>query len=415
MPDDRFVPDGRSNHERMLAGDQYIADDPDLAHKSDRTAILTARFNNAAADDHAGRLTTFKELLGGVGEGAAVRPPFRCDYGDRTRIGARSFANWGLIALDIGAITIGDDVQIGPNVQLLTATHPTEPGPRRAKWEGSAPITIGDNVWLGGGVIVCPGVTIGKDTVVGAGAVVVRDLPAGVVAAGNPARVVRSLRARSREQPHHRGAGLPRPAPDRSSIGPGLSFPTMAWITKNSAGTRIERRDEPYLTAHMRDELVNIHLPRYEVRKGALFPALHMIQHHYGWIPHQAMLEIAEVLQITPAEVFDTVSFYEEYWTKPKGEVLISVCRSIACEFCDATRCTEAIKARLGIDVGETTPDNKFTLVELECIGSCGTAPAALYNEDLHENLTPARCVELIDQIQSGSYQHGGSGAVKDA
>ena len=89
--------------------------------------------------------------------------------------------------------TVGDDVQIGPNVQLLTATHPLEPQPRRAKWEGSMPITLGDNVWLGGGVIVCPGVTIGDNTVVGAGAVVVRDLPANVVAVGNPARIIRPL------------------------------------------------------------------------------------------------------------------------------------------------------------------------------------------------------------------------------
>jgi len=189
----------------------------------------------------------------------------------------------------------------------------------------------------------------------------------------------------------------------------------MAWITKNSAGTKIETRDEPYLTPAMRDELVNTYLPRYEVRMGALFPALHMIQHHYGWIPHQAMVEIASVLEIQPADVFDTVTFYEEYWTKPKGEVQISVCRSIACEFCDATACTEAIKAKLGIDVGETTPDNKFTLVELECIGSCGTAPAAIFNEDLHENLTPARCVELVEQVQNGTYVKGGTGAVKDA
>jgi maltose O-acetyltransferase len=90
-------------------------------------------------------------------------------------------------------VTIGDDVQLGPNVQLLTATHPLEPGPRRDKWEAAEPIVIGDNVWLGGGVIVCPGVTIGEDTVVGAGAVVARDLPAGVVAVGSPARVVRAL------------------------------------------------------------------------------------------------------------------------------------------------------------------------------------------------------------------------------
>ena len=95
--------------------------------------------------------------------------------------------------LDVGRITIGDDVQLGPNVALLTATHPVEPGPRRDKWEAAEPITLGDNVWLGGGAIVLPGVTIGADTVVGAGAVVTKDLPAGVVAVGNPARIVRHL------------------------------------------------------------------------------------------------------------------------------------------------------------------------------------------------------------------------------
>lgn len=177
----------------MLAGDQYIADDPVLRRESDRAAILTQAFNSAAGDDHDGRDRILRELLGSVGEGTVVRPPFRCDYGYQTHIGSRTFANWGLIALDVGKITIGNDVQIGPNVQLLTATHPVEPEPRRTKWEGSQPITIGDNVWLGGGVIVCPGVTIGENTVVGAGAVVTRDLPANVVAVGNPAKVIREL------------------------------------------------------------------------------------------------------------------------------------------------------------------------------------------------------------------------------
>ena len=124
---------------------------------------------------------------------AEIRPPFRCDYGYQTTFGARTFANFGLVVLDVATVTIGDDVQIGPNVQLLTATHPLEPGPRRDKWEAAQPITIGDNVWLGGGVIVCPGVTIGADTVVGAGSVVTKDLPAGVLAVGTPARVVREL------------------------------------------------------------------------------------------------------------------------------------------------------------------------------------------------------------------------------
>lgn len=193
MPDPRFLPDGRSQRERMLAGDAYLPDDPELRRDADRAALLSARYNALAADDHVGRERLLRELLGAVGEGTVIRPPLRCDYGYQTRVGARTFVNWGLVAIDVARITIGEDVQIGPNVQLLTATHPTEPQPRRDKWEGSAPITIGDNVWLGGGVIVCPGVTIGADTVVGAGAVVVRDLPPGVVAVGNPARIVRTL------------------------------------------------------------------------------------------------------------------------------------------------------------------------------------------------------------------------------
>ena len=193
MTDARFEPDGRSQRERMLSGDQYIADDPDLSRESRRAALQTARFNAAAGDDDAERDRILREFLGSIGEGTVIRPPFRCDYGYQIHIGARTFANWGLIALDVARITIGDDVQIGPNVQLLTATHPIEPEPRRAKWEGSKPITIGNNVWLGGGVIVCPGVTIGDNTVVGAGAIVVRDLPANVVAVGNPARVTRQI------------------------------------------------------------------------------------------------------------------------------------------------------------------------------------------------------------------------------
>jgi len=190
MIDPRFQSDARSNREHMLAGDQYIADDPELARESDRAAILIAQYNATKGDDQAMRDHLLRELLGAVGEGTVIRPPFRCDYGYQAHLGARIFANWGLIALDVGRITIGDDVQMGPNVQLLTATHPLEPEPRRLKWEGAKPIMIENNVWLGGGVIVCPGVTIGENTVVGAGAVVIRDLPANVVAVGNPARII---------------------------------------------------------------------------------------------------------------------------------------------------------------------------------------------------------------------------------
>jgi maltose O-acetyltransferase len=184
--------DPRTMRERMLAGDPYIADDPQLAEASAAAMDLTAAYNATTARQRPLRRQLLERLLGAVGEGTEIRPPLYVDYGTHVRIGARSFANYGLVALDVAAITIGDDVQIGPGVQLLTPTHPVEAEPRRQKWEAAEPITIGDNVWLGGGVIVLPGVTIGADTVVGAGSVVTRDLPAGVVAVGNPARVVRT-------------------------------------------------------------------------------------------------------------------------------------------------------------------------------------------------------------------------------
>jgi len=179
--------------ERMLAGELYLADDPELGREISRAQSLTHRLNSLDPTDGASRHKLLTELLGSFGEGSEIRSPLRCDYGYQTFVGARTFANFGLISLDVATVTIGDDVQIGPNVQLLTATHPTAAGPRRDKWEAARPITIGDNVWLGGGVIVCPGVTIGANTVVGAGSVVIRDLPAGVVAVGNPARVVKDV------------------------------------------------------------------------------------------------------------------------------------------------------------------------------------------------------------------------------
>jgi maltose O-acetyltransferase len=190
-PDD--TEDTRTMRERMLAGDLYLADDPELAEANAAALDLMAAYNATTVRQGPLRRELLTRLLGAVGEGTEIRPPFSVDYGTQISVGARCFANYGLVALDVAAITIGDDVQIGPNVQLLTPTHPVEPGPRRDKWEAAKPITIGDNVWLGGGVVVLPGVTIGENTVVGAGAVVTRDLPAGVVAVGNPARVVRTL------------------------------------------------------------------------------------------------------------------------------------------------------------------------------------------------------------------------------
>ncbi len=177
----------------MLAGELYLAGDPEIAADHRRARRLMERFNRTGADDGDERVRILGELLAGFGSDSDVRPPFYCDYGSQIRIGARTFVNFGLVALDPAPITIGCDVQIGPNVQLLTPTHPIDPDLRRDKWEGASPIDIADNVWLGGGVIVLPGVSIAENSVVGAGSVVSRDVPAGVVVVGNPARVVREV------------------------------------------------------------------------------------------------------------------------------------------------------------------------------------------------------------------------------
>lgn len=201
---------------------------------------------------------------------------------------------------------------------------------------------------------------------------------------------------------------MPRDSSWRSQ--PGVLSGPMAWITKNSAGTKIERRAEPYLTAAMRKDLSERVLPRYANKQAAVLPSLHMVQHEYGWVPPQAMEEIAEFLGLKPSDIIDTASFYEEYWLKPKGQHLVQVCRSIACEFCGQKEITEACKRKLGIDVGETTDDGKFTLIELECLGSCGTAPAALIDETLHENLTAEGMVRILDEVASrpgGGHGHG--------
>ncbi|MFS0704582.1 sugar O-acetyltransferase [Cellulomonas sp. 179-A 9B4 NHS] len=190
---DYFAGDPRTNRERMLAGDLYIADDPESERIAREAMRLAYEYHRAEAAGEPDAREHLVALLGSLGEGAYVKPPLAVDYGENIRIGARTFVNSNLTALDVAAITIGEDCQIGPNVQLLTPTHPVDPEPRRDKLEAARPITLGDNVWLGGGVIVCPGVTIGDNTVVGAGAVVTKDLPADVVAVGNPARVVREI------------------------------------------------------------------------------------------------------------------------------------------------------------------------------------------------------------------------------
>lgn len=187
--------------DRMLAGDWYQAGDPESSRRAQRALRLTEAFRRAAAVDEAAARPILEELIGTLGPGARVVPPLHVDYGERLTIGPRTFVNANLVALDVAPIVIGADCQIGPNVQLLTAHHPVDPEERRAGWEAGTAIRIEDNVWLGGGVVVLPGVTIGENTVVGAGAVVTRDLPADVVAVGNPARVVRRIGAPEGEPP----------------------------------------------------------------------------------------------------------------------------------------------------------------------------------------------------------------------
>ncbi len=188
-----FADDPRTNRERMLAGDLYISDDPDNERESKRAVKLQSEYTAAYAEDPDGARPILADLLGSLGDDAHIKPPLYVDYGTFITVGARTFINYNLTALDVAPIIIGEDCQIGPNVQLLTPTHPVEPQPRRDRLEAAKPITIGDNVWLGGGAIVLPGVTIGDNSVIGAGAVVTRDVPANSVAVGNPARVVREI------------------------------------------------------------------------------------------------------------------------------------------------------------------------------------------------------------------------------
>lgn len=187
--------DDRSQAERMRAGDWYVWGDEEISAIAARARDLMRAIQRAElAGEDVRPLQA--ELFGRLGKDVEVRPPVRVDLGRNIMIGDRTFVNYNLTALDIATIMIGADCQIGPNVQLLTPIHPVEAEPRRARLEAARPIMIGDNVWLGGGVIVCPGVSIGENSVIGAGAVVTRDVPANSVAVGNPARVIREVPAR---------------------------------------------------------------------------------------------------------------------------------------------------------------------------------------------------------------------------
>lgn len=179
--------------ELMRDGELYPGDDSELIRELDRRQALVTALNAIPNEQGDERRVALEELLAGIGTETFVRAPFYCDYGDGITIGDRTFVNFNCTMLDGARIAIGDECLLASGVQLITATHPIDPAPRRAAWEQALPVTVADGVWLGAGAIVLPGVTIGENTVVGAGAVVTRDLPAGVVAYGNPARVAREI------------------------------------------------------------------------------------------------------------------------------------------------------------------------------------------------------------------------------
>lgn len=179
----------RTQKQRMLAGDLYVADDPELTADARRISEWLVRYNAALALSHAERHALLTEAFGTVGAGVVVRPPFHCDYGYNIRIGEGAFLNFGCIVLDVVTVDIGRNVHIGPAVQILTADHPRDAKLRAQNLECGRPVAIGDNVWIGGGAIVLPGITIGENAIVGAGSVVTRDVPPGATVCGNPARL----------------------------------------------------------------------------------------------------------------------------------------------------------------------------------------------------------------------------------
>lgn len=178
-----------SNKQKMIAGELYDAGDPELVADVLAAARWMDRYNARIAADRGQQLALLREGLGAVGDGVIIRPPFHIDYGYNITVGEGVFLNYGCVILDVCAVTIGAKTQIGPGVQILTADHPRDPAVRVQMLEYGRPIVIGANVWIGGGALLLPGITVGDDAIIGAGSVVTRDVPAGATVVGNPARV----------------------------------------------------------------------------------------------------------------------------------------------------------------------------------------------------------------------------------
>ena len=182
-----------TDKEKMIAGLLYDSLDKTLCEERMCAKLLCRKFNGLMPDDTEGRIAVLRDLLGKTGDEFWIEQPFLCDYGSNIEVGERFYANYNLVILDCAKVTIGDNVFIAPNVGIYTAAHPIIAEQRNSGAEYAAPITIGSNVWIGGGVQICPGVAIGDNTVIGAGSVVTKDIPSGVVAAGVPCKVIREI------------------------------------------------------------------------------------------------------------------------------------------------------------------------------------------------------------------------------
>ena len=189
-----------SEKENMLAGLFYNASDPELVKAREDARRILLSYNSTDPADAEKRKELTQRLFGKAGEGLHIEPPFFCDYGSQIFFGERVFINFNCVILDCARVEIGEGTQIGPAVQIYTATHPTEPNARAEGKEFAAPIKIGKNVWIGGGSIILPGVTIGDHAVIGAGSVVNKDVPALAVVVGNPAKPIRQFYAFKKEE-----------------------------------------------------------------------------------------------------------------------------------------------------------------------------------------------------------------------
>ena len=177
----------------MLSGELYDPLDTQLSAERRRARLLTKAFNDTTDDQQDERARLIKELIPTAGEGIWIEPPFYCDYGSNITLGDKVFFNFNCVVLDVARVLIGSRVLFGPGVQIYAATHPMSAAGRRTGLEAGRPVEICDDVWVGGGAIICPGVRIGAGSVIGAGSIVTREIPEGVFAAGNPCRVIREV------------------------------------------------------------------------------------------------------------------------------------------------------------------------------------------------------------------------------